>query len=136
MQIHGTPVTLTSPQDADMADRFWYWQGTSGRKYIHSVYSLDCCPPLPGAVYVGVKRAGHFRIAVTVGRFTPFWDKTLPEKDTARLQRLGVDEVHVHLLARGSDAADVIVKDLSSALGETRGPQELNESASSWVHAA
>ena len=136
MQIHGTPITLTSPQDADMADRFWYWQGTSGRKYIHSVYDVDLCPPLPGAVYVGVKRAGHLRIAVTVGRFAPFWDKTLPEKDSSRLQRLGVDEVHVHLLARGSDAADVIVKDLSSALGETRVPQELNESASSWVHAA
>ena len=91
---------------------------------------------MPGAVYVGVKRAGHLRIAVTVGRFTPFWDKALPEKDASRLKRLGVDEVHVHLLARGSEAADGIMKDLSSALGETRNTQELNETASSWVHAA
>jgi hypothetical protein len=136
MQIHGTPITLTSPQDADMADRFWYWQGTSGRKYIHSVYDVDCCPPLPGAVYVGVKRAGHLRIAVTVGRFAPFWDKTLPEKDSSRLQRLGVDEVHVHLLARGADAADAIMKDLNSALSETRSPQGLNETTSPWVRAA
>ena len=73
---------------------------------------------------------------MTVGRFTPFWDKALPEKDSNRLQRLGVDEVHVHLLARGADAAETIMKDLSSALGETRVPQELNESTSLWVHAA
>ncbi len=136
MQIHGTPITLSSPQDADMAERFWYWQGTTGRKYIHSVYDVDCCPPLPGAVYVGVKRAGHLRIAVTVGRFLPFWDKALPEKDATRLQRLGVDEVHVHLLARGSEMAEAIMQDLSSALNNEAGVQGLNERATSWVNAA
>ncbi len=136
MQIHGTPITLTSPQDADMANRFWYWQGVSGRKYIHSVYDVDCCPPLPGAVYVGVKRAGSLRIAVTVGRFLPFWDKALPEKDLARLERLGVDEVHVHLLAKSADLAEAVLQDLTKALGNEQEARGFSENTSSWVQAA
>ena len=136
MLIHGTPIALSSPQDADMAGRFWYWQGVSGRKYIHSIYDVDCCPPLPGAVYVGVKRAGSMRIAVTVGRFLPFWDKALPEKDMARLERLGVDEVHVHLLAKNAELAEAVLHDLAKALGNEHETQVFGENTVSWVHAA
>ena len=136
MQIHGTPIILTSPQDADMAERFWYWQGVSGRKYIHSVYDVDCCPPLPGAVYVGVKRAGAMRIAVTVGRFLPFWDKTLPEKDTTRLERLGVDEVHVHLLTKNAELAEAVLHDLAKALGNELETKGFSENTIPWVQAA
>ena len=136
MQIHGTPIILTSPQDADMAERFWYWQGISGRKYIHSVYDVGCCPPLPGAVYIGVKRAGSLRIALAVGRFLPYWDKALPEKDTVRLERLGVDEVHVHLLAKNAEVAEAILQDLAKALGNEVGAHGFSENPVSWDHAA
>ena len=136
MLIHGTPIALSSPQDADMAERFWYWQGVSGRKYIHSVYDVDCCPPLPGAVYVGVKRAGAMRIAVTVGRFLPFWDKALPEKDIARLERLGVDEVHVHLLAKSAELAEAVLQDLAKALGNELETKGFSENTVAWVQAA
>lgn len=136
MQIHGTPIILTSPQDADMANRFWYWQGISGRKYIHSVYDVDCCPPLPGAIYVGVKRAGSLRIAMTVGRFLPFWDKALPEKDLARLERLGIDEVHVHLLAKSAGLAEAVLQDLAKALGNEQETKSFSENTASWVQAA
>jgi hypothetical protein len=133
MLIQGFPIALTAPQDSEMKDRFWYWQGSSGRKYIHSVYDLDCCPPLPGAVYVAVKRAGHLRIAVAVGRFAPFWDKTFDEN---HLAHLGADEIHVHLLARGSDQAEVVKLDLASALDEPTQSFGFSESPQSWVHAA
>ncbi|MDE2444944.1 MAG: hypothetical protein KGO94_02120 [Alphaproteobacteria bacterium] len=128
-----------------MADRFWYWQGISGRKYIHSVYDVECCPPLPGAVYVGVKRAGHLRVAVAVGRFLPFWDKALPESDADRLRRLGVDEVHVHLLARSADGAEAVLQDLAKAMddvpaahGFSEGPVQRPEAGAyeNWGHAA
>ncbi len=136
MQIHGTPIALDTPEYADMKQRFWYWQGTSGRKYIHSIYEIDACPPLPGAIYVAVKRVGLIRVAVAVGRFAPFWDKTLGEDDLTRLEMLDVDEVHVHLLARNPEMADSVKHDLASALGEVPSNYGFSESASHWVRAA
>ena len=136
MQIHGSPVTVSHPQDAEMADRFWYWQGSSGRKYIHSVYALDLCPPLPSAIYVGVKRAGHLRIAVTVGRFLPFWDKALPEAETTKFEELGVDEIHVHLLARDPVSVEAVMRDLGFAMGGSAQLRGLSESESPLSYAA
>lgn len=132
MLIQGSPITLNAPQDADMRDRFFYWQGASGRKYIHSVYNLDACPPLPGAIYVAVKRSGHMRIAMAVGRFAPFWDKTLGQIDLDRLEALDVDEVHVHLLAHSPEGAEAIKNDLSAALGDAPLHVGFCESAPSW----
>ena len=136
MLIQGSPIALNTPQDADMKERFFYWQGSSGRKYIHSVYDLDACPPLPGAVYVAVKRRGHLRIAVSVGRFAPFWDKTLGQDDLTHLERLEVDEVHVHLLAKSPDIAESVRYDLSQALGDVAESFGFSEAPALWVQAA
>jgi hypothetical protein len=136
MLIQGSPIALDTPQEADMKDRFFYWQGASGQKYIHSVYEIDVCPPLPGAVYVAVKRSGSMRIAVSVGRFQPFWDRTLGQDEMSRLESLGVDEVHVHLLAKGPEIAEAVKRDLSAALGEVSQNFGLCEPAQSWIHAA
>jgi hypothetical protein len=133
MLIQGFPIALPAPQDSEMKDRFWYWRGASGLKYIHSVYDVGSCPPLPGAIYVAVKRSGHLRIAVAVGRFAPFWDKTL---DDSQLTDLGADEIHVHLLARSPDQADAVENDLASALKETPKSYSFSKPAISWVHAA
>ena len=133
MMIQCTPINLAMPHDADIKSRFFYWQGSSGAKYIHSVYEIDACPPLPGAVYVAVKRQGALRIAVAVGRFAPFWDKTLGGDDLSHLEFLGVDEVHVHLLAHSPEKADFIRNDLSAALGEAHQSYGLNEISSPWL---
>jgi hypothetical protein len=103
-------------RDGDFADRFWYWHGVSGKRYIHSVYPADCCPPLPGAVFVAVRRHGDVREAVGVGRFSRQWDQ-----DSAELIAMGADEVHVHLLAREERAADAVVRDLVSWLSDRYG---------------
>jgi hypothetical protein len=116
MLIQGSPFKL-SPATADMpglSERFWFWQGASGQKYIHSVYEPESCPPLPGAVYVGVKRQGSIRTAVCVGRFLPLWEQ--PTTMDAKIA--GFDELHVHLLARGPGAAEQVLADLKLALGE------------------
>jgi hypothetical protein len=131
MNIHGTPLALETVGLADMTERFWYWQGQSGRKYIHSVYELDNCPPLPNAVYVAVKRSGSLRIAVAVGRFQPFWDQTLAEDDLTKLERLGVDEVHVHLLAKSHDLAETVRSDLAAAMGTS---YDFSEPTQNWQH--
>ncbi len=136
MLIQSSPITLNAPQDADMRDRFFYWQGASGRKYIHSVYELDACPPLPGAIYVAVKRSGHMSIAMAVGRFAPFWDNTIGHDDLNRLEALGVDEVHVHLLAHSPEVADLIKSDLSAALGDAPIHVGFCEPTPAWNYAS
>jgi hypothetical protein len=98
---------------SELSERFWYWQGASGRKYIHSIYEPESCPPLPGAVYVGVKRQGSLRVAVCVGRFLPLWDSHRAIDAKAS----GFDELHVHLLAREPGEAEQVRADLSLALG-------------------
>ncbi len=115
MLIHGTPIAADLPSDPDFKDRFWYWTGASGRKYIHSVYGLDDCPPLPGAIYVAVSREGPLRLVMGIGRFTPFWDGPLGGRDLASLRHQGVDEIHVHLLAKSPEVADAILEDLLQA---------------------
>jgi len=109
MHIHGSPISKTAAADLpDLMERFWFWRGASGTNYIHSVYDPEHCPPLPSAVYVRVKRAGTMRIALSVGRFGPFWDQ--PADFNA------CDEIHVHLLARSPDAADAVRRDLATAM--------------------
>jgi hypothetical protein len=115
MLIHGTPIAADLPSDPSFKDRFWYWTGASGRKYIHSVYALEDCPPLPGAIYVGVRREGPLRIVMGIGRFTPFWDGPLGARNLASLRMQGVDEIHVHLLAKSPEVAEAILDDLLQA---------------------
>lgn len=115
MLIQGFPVAVTLVSDPAFQDRFWYWSGASGRKYIHSVYRLDDCPPFPGAIYVAVKRQGHLRIALDVGRFQPFWDHVFGIQEARRFASLGVDELHVHLLGKTPAQIEAVFRDLREA---------------------
>ncbi len=113
MQIQGSPISINFPSHAGDSERFWYWRGASGKKYIHSIYATDACPPLPGAIYVAVRRIGHLRTATAVGRFSPFWDGAFSD-----FADMAADEIHVHLLARDNTAADAVLGDLTAAFGE------------------
>jgi len=115
MLIHGSPIAINFPHGSHDNERFWYWRGRSGKKYIHSVYAGDACPPLPGAIYVAVRRIGHLRTVTAMGRFSPFWDGTSSE-----LAGVDADEIHVHLLARDNAAANAVLSDLQAAFVETR----------------
>lgn len=112
MNLQGYPITADLAPELGLADRFWYWQGASGRKYIHSIYEPKTCPPLPGALYVGVRRAGTERRAVILGRFLA---AAGPGSAQPLFSGLALDEVHVHLLARDPAAAADILADLQGA---------------------
>lgn len=117
--------TLAEPaevnRDSDFANRFWYWHGASGKRYIHSVYSAESCPPLPGAVFVAVRRSGDMREAVAVGRFSKIWDVAAGITGGLELEKLGADELHVHLLAREEAAAEAVADDLTQWLSARHG---------------
>ena len=132
MQIFGSPISQTASADLpELSERFWFWRGVSGRNYIHSVYAPDACPPLPGAVYVGVKRMGAMRVAVAVGRFGPFWDHARPAAMADSFT--GCDEVHVHLLARSQEGAEGVRSDLLAAMLEDQ-PTGFAEAEASSNH--
>ena len=115
MLIQGSPISINFPLGSNDNERFWYWRGASGKKYIHSVYAASACPPLPGAVYVAVRRIGQLRTVTAMGRFSPFWDGTSSE-----LADVDADEIHVHLLARDDVAANAVPDDLQEAFVESR----------------
>lgn len=113
MFMHGSPISADFPQDLGLKDRFWYWHGASGKKYIHSIYPANCCPPLPGAIYVAVNRVGSVRKAIAIGRVASFQACAIGSPSVH--QTNGVTEIHVHLLASDPMVAGNILRDLQEA---------------------
>jgi hypothetical protein len=116
MNIHGTPLSSTLLRDTESADRFWYWSGRSGRRYIHSVYALASFPPLPGAVYIAARRNGGQPVAVALGRFPAILDRAGIDHLRRRLSALGASELHVHHLARSESETEAVRGDLAAAI--------------------
>jgi hypothetical protein len=114
--LQGHPTSTKLPEDLGFGERFWYWRGVSGQSYIHSIYSLDSCPPLPGAVYVAVSRRDGERRPVSVGRFpSAIEGRGFDPSACIELAHL-VDEIHVHLLARDARSAEAVRSDLEHAM--------------------
>ena len=123
--MQGFPISAKLPEDLGFGERFWYWRGISGQSYIHSIYSREACPPLPGAVFVAVRHVEGQRRAVAVGRFpAAFEGRCFDLAAFAPVIRPG-DEIHVHLLARDNEGASRVQFDLQQALTESRVEPEL-----------
>jgi hypothetical protein len=85
---------------AHLTDRFHFWGGASGERYVHTVYSLVDCPEVPQGNFILVHRDAEGRRAVlATGHLT----RECPSLNLAELRqrgaRLGANEVHIHLLA-------------------------------------
>jgi len=99
-------------------DRFWYWRGASGKRYIHSIYSPQDCPPLPGAIYLTVRKtANNKRRVVEIGRFEDSWDHVAKLGLQTNDEFNCIDEIHVHLLAKSEDNAQEVAMDLEAGIG-------------------
>lgn len=102
--------------EAAFAQAFHYWRGASGRRYLHSVYSLIGCPALPRANYILVRRYDDgTRAALAFGQ-------TRDETASLNLAHLrhqgakcGANEVHIHLLAETAEARAQVEDDLIAA---------------------
>jgi hypothetical protein len=95
------------------ANRFHFWTGASGKRYVHTVYELFECPALPPANYVLVRREpGARRKVLSIGRV----GNSAPSLNLAEIRQrgaeLGADEVHVHLLAENVKLAKLVEFDL------------------------
>ncbi len=119
LMLNGHPISTRLPDDLGFDERFWYWRGTSGQSYIHSIYGQDSCPPLPGAVFIAVRRVDGQRRPVAVGRFPVMIEGGSLDISTIVPELHLADEVHVHLLARDSASAERVFMDLKAALDGT-----------------
>lgn len=105
-----------------VTERFHFWSGASGQRYVHTVYSLLDCPAVPAANYVLVRRdASGACHALALGRVS----EEAPSLNLAQIRQhgaeLGATEVHVHLLAGTARQGKLVEFDLKSALLGDRG---------------
>jgi hypothetical protein len=99
----------------DFAERFHFWTGASGRRYVHTIYSLTECPALPAGNYILAHRDAMGRRSVlAVGRV----ESEAASLNLAHLRQsgalLGANEVHVHLLAGSPKQSRLVELDLKS----------------------
>jgi hypothetical protein len=102
--------------EAAFAQAFHYWRGASGRRYLHSVYTLIGCPTLTQTNSILVRRhEDGTRVALAFGH-------TRDEAVSLNLAHLrhqgakhGANEVHIHLLAETAEERSMVEADLSAA---------------------
>lgn len=124
------PASLGLPQQVPA--RQYVWRGASGRDYVHSVYSLIECPPLPKSSYVLVRReqSGRRRV-LHVGQGASDAATLNLAGVRQRGAQLGANEVHVHFGAVSDAARSLAVCDLRAGqLGSLGSATEQPERAS------
>jgi hypothetical protein len=107
--LPGYAGPLEAARHPELANRFHFWRGASGRRYACTRFSLARLPGYENAVYLHVRRrAGEAEVLAvsTNGKLT------LP---------YGTDEVHVHLVQGDEEAVKSAFEDLS-ALAVQRAP--------------
>jgi hypothetical protein len=101
----------------DDAARCQFWRGASGRRYVHTVYSLIECPPVPTAVYLLARRRddGSRQVLHIASA-----ESSAPTLNLARIRQvgatLGANEVHIHFLAETESQRRLVSCDLRAAL--------------------
>lgn len=99
----------------DLASRFHFWTGGTGRRYVHTVYSLVECPALPSGNYILVRRDENGdRTVLAIGSATHDAASLNLADIRHRGAELGANEVHIHLLAGTSKASKLVEFDLRS----------------------
>jgi len=108
------PVELGFAQD--LPARLHFWRGASTKRYVHTVYSLIECPPLPRAVFLLVRRSKDGRRHAL---HIDYGHSDAPTLNLAQVRQrgaqLGANEVHVHFLAATEEQRRIVVFDLRAA---------------------
>ncbi len=107
-----TVATSVDPAP-ELMERFQFWTGASGRRYVHTIYTLMDCPALSSGNVILVKRGtGGQRTVLDINLLGP----NSPTLNLAEIRQrgatLGANEVHVHLLAENEREAQRIAFDL------------------------
>ncbi len=107
------PEIATLDATSELNDRFHFWSGASGRRYVHSVYDLVDCPEVPAANFLLVHRDETGRRSVlAIGHLIHSAASLNLAEIRFRGARLGANEVHVHLLAPSAQQRRLVELDL------------------------
>lgn len=95
---------------SQFGERFYYWLGASGERYLHTVFPIDADFNSPGANLIVVhRRPNGERVALFVGRVGQLSDDEIEDLTSAH----GANEFHIHLMATGDAAVNKVAADLS-----------------------
>jgi hypothetical protein len=107
--------SLSVSEASNFAERFHFWSGASGRRYVHTIYSLVECPDVAAGNYMLVRRGSDGRRHVlAVGRVSHAAGSLNLAEIRHHGAQLGADEVHVHLLAESPAQCRLVELDLRS----------------------
>ena len=107
---------VTSAASSEIRERFHFWSGASGQRYVHTVYNLLDCPALPAGNYILVDASlTGKRTVLSIGRVTHQAASLNLAEIRRRGAELGANEVHVHLLACSVKQSKLIEFDLKTA---------------------
>ena len=96
--------------------RFEFWAGATGTCYVHSVFALHACPPIPKSVFLIVTRDSNGAQTIHhVGQCTHDTDTLNLAYIRQTAAEFGANEVHVHFLASGHRDRAQVAFDLSAA---------------------
>lgn len=106
-------TTASIDETSELMQRFQFWTGASGQRYVHTIYTLLDCPALSSGNIILVNRdAAGQRAILDVAVLGP----NSPSLNLAEIRQrgatLGANEVHVHLLADSDREARRIAFDL------------------------
>jgi len=109
-------IATVAPTAPENAPRFHFWTGASGKRYVHTVYSIFDCPTLEDANYILVRRTDKAtRAVLAIGRLCNQSATLNLAEIRQHASALGADEVHVHLLAGSLQEALAVEEDLITA---------------------
>ena len=110
------PFEDAAPTVSENPPRFHFWTGASGKRYVHTVYSLFDCPAIEDANYILVRRTNKAaRTVLAIGRLRNQNASLNLAEIRQHASALGADEVHVHLLAASEQEALAVEEDLITA---------------------
>ncbi|WP_295557945.1 hypothetical protein [uncultured Hyphomicrobium sp.] len=108
-----SPDHIVLSNAAERNDRFHFWSGASGQRYVHTVYDLLACPEIPAANFLLVHRdASGRRTVLAIGHLKHSSGSLNLAELRHRGARIGANEVHVHLLAPSAQERRLVELDL------------------------
>ena len=116
LRVERAPRAASASLAFGLAHEHAFWTGTSGIRYVHTVFGLFDCPELPNANIVLARRAANGRAeAIYNGRV----EHDAPSLNLADVRHtaatLGATEVHVHFLGAGAEQRALIEADINGA---------------------
>jgi hypothetical protein len=102
-RLPGYAGPLQAARHPDLANRFHFWRGASGRRYACTRFAPARLPVYEDAIALFVRRRNGEANVVGIGLPA---DKPVMPFDT--------DEVHLHLVQGGAEALQAALQDLSA----------------------